>query len=751
TTRLQAEVLPPDADQGLLWTSLSPGTISVDSSGNLRGLAEGAVSIVAASKADPSLKDTLSVKAAVPSAVSSITISPKTMQLYAGGDAGKVTATVVFTGQAGGANFTTSNKDIADVGVDGKVTPIAAGSVIIIAHALGSSALADTCKVTVSPMPLSALSDLSLSKGTLTPKFAAGTLAYTASVPYETASLTVTATGAGSLSVNQEPVVSANASGPIALLPAPSENIVKVAVQALNSHKNTYTITVKREGGDSNATLTSLSPSIGSLAPIFVGTSTAYTLSVPFSTASIAFTAKAASTLSTLAMNGVAVVSGNASAPIVLNVSPKKIDVVVTAQSGAKKTYSVTVTKAAASAENALKNLTGSVSVPAGGGSLTFKPAINPTDSIYTVELGNTATEVKLTPIAKDSTATITVNGKPTTSGAASAGIALMAPPANNQVPLVVTAENGNARTYWIRFRRTQDVGFMIDFEGGIAKTEDGGDTWTMKKVLPGSNSVFNDITFTDVNTGFATGFLGEIYRTIDRGETWLPMTSGVSQSLYAINFPDKNTGIAVGYDGVVTRTGDGGTTWTAGAVATLEYFSCVHFPDASTGYAGSIGGVIYKTINGGASWTALVSGVTEPLYSMWFTSAQTGVAVGWGGTLIRTTNGGATWTPVTGGGTNNLNSVTFTSASVGYIAGGENMSGGTGIVLKTTNGGASWTTQYTKTGSRLNRIQFLDANRGIILGDGSLLVETRNAGVDWIEHADNLNLRIHAFRFLSY
>jgi trimeric autotransporter adhesin len=99
----------------------------------------------------------------------------------------------------------------------------------------------------------------------------------------------------------------------------------------------------------SNADLSNLALSAGTLAPAFAAATTSYTASVANAVTSITLTPTAADINSTITVNGNAVTSGNPSGGIALSVGANIITTVVTAQDAVTtKTYTVTVTRAAA-------------------------------------------------------------------------------------------------------------------------------------------------------------------------------------------------------------------------------------------------------------------------------------------------------------------------------------------------------------------------------------------------------------------
>jgi hypothetical protein len=98
-----------------------------------------------------------------------------------------------------------------------------------------------------------------------------------------------------------------------------------------------------------DATLSALSLSSGTLLPTFTAATTSYTASVPNGVSSITITPTANATTATITVNGTPVTSGNPSASIPLTEGPNIITTVVTAQDGTTiQTYTITVTRAAA-------------------------------------------------------------------------------------------------------------------------------------------------------------------------------------------------------------------------------------------------------------------------------------------------------------------------------------------------------------------------------------------------------------------
>jgi hypothetical protein len=371
---------------------------------------------------------TTAYTASVANGVSSLTVTPTATQADA---TIKVNGTAVTSGSASGA------------------IPLAVGSntiSIVVAAQDGTTKSTYTVTVTRAASADATLSALSLSQGTLSPSFASGTTAYTASVANGVSSLTVTPTATqadATIKVNGTAVTSGSASGAIPL--AVGANTISVVVTAQDgTTKSTYTVTVTR-AASADATLSALSLSSGTLSPGFASGTTAYTASVANGVSSLTVTPTATQADATIKVNGTAVTSGAASGAIALAVGSTTISVVVTAQDGTtKSTYTVTVTRAA-SADATLSAL----SLSQG----TLSPSFASGTTAYTASVANGVSSLTVTPTATQADATIKVNGSAVTSGSASGAIALAV--GANTIAVVVTAQDGTTKsTYTVTVTR---------------------------------------------------------------------------------------------------------------------------------------------------------------------------------------------------------------------------------------------------------------------------------------------------------
>ncbi|MDH4087907.1 MAG: cadherin-like beta sandwich domain-containing protein [Nitrospira sp.] len=199
-----------------------------------------------------------------------------------------------------------------------------------------------------------ALSNLTVSSGSLTPGFSPGTLNYTVDVATGTSSLTITAAvqdSNASLMIDGQGISSGQSREISPLAPPGSDTLITILVRAPSGAEKTYRITVKRPLPSSDAALSALTVSAGTLDPSFPASTSTYTVTVPASVDSMTVTATksdANSVMSSLgsviALSGVA--SGSVSSPLGLGTTTE-IMITVRAQDGVTtKTYTIKVSRA---------------------------------------------------------------------------------------------------------------------------------------------------------------------------------------------------------------------------------------------------------------------------------------------------------------------------------------------------------------------------------------------------------------------
>ncbi|WP_295673481.1 cadherin-like beta sandwich domain-containing protein, partial [uncultured Mucilaginibacter sp.] len=162
---------------------------------------------------------------------------------------------------------------------------------------------------------------LHLGSGSLSPAFTAATTTYTSTVANTVLSTTVIPAEAdlnASITVNSVPVISSQASNPIALNVGP--NTISVAVTAQDGTTvKTYTIVVNRLPSV-NASLAGITLSNGVLSTVFSASKYSYSASVPYAVSSVTITPTVSDATATITVNGSPVQSGMPSSDIILSV-----------------------------------------------------------------------------------------------------------------------------------------------------------------------------------------------------------------------------------------------------------------------------------------------------------------------------------------------------------------------------------------------------------------------------------------------
>lgn len=218
------------------------------------------------------------------------------------------------------------------------------------------------------------------------------------------------------------------------------DNAVTITVTRNNTTKE-YILIITKKG---QPVLKSLVPSTGKLSPTFNSDIYDYTINVPTTLTSIAFTPTSIDSGSTIKVNGTVVKSGKKSQEIKLKEGSNDVAVVVTTKENETATYNIEVIRAEEFRSSALKSLKLSKG--------TLNPSFNKGIYDYTATVDNSATSITVTPVAEDANATITVNGKKLPSGAVSPYINL--DEGGNVINVKVTDTDGDSSTYSINVTR---------------------------------------------------------------------------------------------------------------------------------------------------------------------------------------------------------------------------------------------------------------------------------------------------------
>lgn len=245
-------------------------------------------------------------------------------------------------------------------------------------------------------------------------------------------------------------------------------------------------------------------------------------------------------------------------------------------------------------------------------------------------------------------------------------------------------------------------------FCAAVARTMNGGRTWTVTKFEPASEyGYIYDIKFHPKNRQivFICGQIGGVFgaskacvfRSTDGGESYKNVAKGILRSsiaayAVALHPTDANTAVVSLFEGLV-RTTDGGRFWenvplgTCTAMHVLEWDKAD--PDTVYGLSGyntegSRG--CWKSSDGGVNWTNYDDGIYGAGRDL-LVDGRTLIAGTWGG-VFKSTNAGALWTDASAGiHASRVGAFGVAPSSARTIYSEVAHSG----LFKTANGGAAW------------------------------------------------------------
>ena len=279
----------------------------------------------------------------------------------------------------------------------------------------------------------------------------------------------------------------------------------------------------------------------------------------------------------------------------------------------------------------------------------------------------------------------------------------------------------------------TPQLGWVVNSQGRLYKTEDGGENWKLQ--FKKNDSFFRCIVFKDSLNGWF-GTLGTddeylhsldsivLYETHDGGENWLPteIKGEYPKGLCGMQKINENTLVACGRvrgPSYFLKTTDGGKTWISKNMNHLAgSLIAPHFFDEMNGIL--VGGttrdkencrsLILSTKDGGENWDTI------------FISSQKGEYL---------------W------------KVSFPSEKIGFISVQRNNRKGRTTFLQSIDGGRNWEEKiYTKGHYYAQGIGFANDSLGWIGGSFQHSYETRDGGKTW--HPISTGLGINKFQFMN-
>jgi predicted outer membrane repeat protein len=288
------------------------------------------------------------------------------------------------------------------------------------------------------------------------------------------------------------------------------------------------------------------------------------------------------------------------------------------------------------------------------------------------------------------------------------------------------------------QFWTSEENGFVGGNVGHLVNIYYQNSNWNWSDAFNDSlfhNYRFNDIYFSNTQTGYFATNHGSILKTTDKGAHWsvIYQSTDLAESITDMSFIGgaSDRAIAVTDEGRIITT-ENGNTWNLASWNYLNRkFYGIHLVNGTLAFAVGSAGTVIKMTKPGADWNfepIYVPGLNKDLYKVFFVSATKGFAIGEEGTFIQTTDGGNSWDVMLNVFPRNdkLNDISFFGTQIGYL------SAASGYVWKTTDGGATWTRLDQDFGRTLNSLFLLDYDKLFVVGEGDLVMRSIDGGATW-------------------
>jgi len=266
------------------------------------------------------------------------------------------------------------------------------------------------------------------------------------------------------------------------------------------------------------------------------------------------------------------------------------------------------------------------------------------------------------------------------------------------------------------------DTAYAPGADGRLAKTTDGGKTWTTGNVPTTADLL--DVSFPSATVGYALDVDGGLFRTDNAGTSWKALGTGSTRHPRAVLAPDADTVLVVGPRGI-RRSVDAGATFaqvTARAVLRQQLASIAAARAGSAIYAWGPTALVRST-DGGRRWTALSRpGRRVQIAQVAFANGRVGLIVDGFGRVWRTANAGRRWTLLTSVGTSDVVGLSVDGPRTATLVLLSFAGHPGGYLLRSDDAGATWQPQFV--------VNDGISGRGIAAGDGADYLLAGNAGL---------------------
>ncbi len=250
-----------------------------------------------------------------------------------------------------------------------------------------------------------------------------------------------------------------------------------------------------------------------------------------------------------------------------------------------------------------------------------------------------------------------------------------------------------------------------------VTWTADGGLTGTT--ITPGP--ALTGLAFSSPTRVVGGGVAGAIVVSVNAGQSFARIGGGVPGDFRALRRVGANTVLAFAGDGTLARSVDRGLTWQAIGSAPLGGLLDVSFATDAVGYILARGGALQRTDDSGATWSVLAEqvGGSRAILATGADTLLVGTATG----VRRSTDGGSTFAPAAGA---RGRVVAFDRAGKALVAYGPK------ALLVSSDGGVRWHTLRRPRGGTLLSVDFVSARRGFAVRDDGETLSTGDGGRSW-------------------
>jgi photosystem II stability/assembly factor-like uncharacterized protein len=245
---------------------------------------------------------------------------------------------------------------------------------------------------------------------------------------------------------------------------------------------------------------------------------------------------------------------------------------------------------------------------------------------------------------------------------------------------------------------------FALGRKGALARTADGGNTWSILSV-PTSSDIL-DVAFSSNITGYALDSDGGLFKTNNGGNSWQTLDPGTSSSARALATVGSDVVLLVGPKGVLRQTGDGRFDPVTDRDVKSKALTGVDVNGSSVVVFGPQT-LAVSPKGGGAAWNTVAlpnpdkkKHNTLKLAAVDFTGSKTGYVTDTKGRLFHTKNTGKTWTELPGLGSSAGLTLSFGDDKNGFVGTRYAENTSDAYVERTSDGGKTWRPQRLAVGT---------------------------------------------------